>query len=521
MRKVGLLLLVCFALGVRLIRIGEFPPSLNWDEASLGYNAYSQLMTGRDEWGTAFPTIFRAFGDYKLPGYVYATVPFIKLFGLTELSVRLTSIISGTLLVAVVYILSKRIHFRGEVWSLLAALLVAISPWFLFLSRVAVEANFAIFLFTLGVTLLLYRRLTLGVLFLALSAWTYNSFRLFTPIFMIAYSLLNIKLLNIKHYALFFIFFIPLVYQLLSPSGQARFKWLTLLDEGAIAKINQLQTQTGNRLLYNKATYLLSTIAINYVNHFHPNFLFFKGGSHYQFSIPNHGLLYAISLPFFYLGLVLIIFKFHSQSERASNFKLLLLWLLLAPIASSLTRDSPHTLRAIPLLPAVVIITAFGVSAAAKKVPYLLLLFTIIVLLSFEYYLTSVAPKYRATYSQSWQYGYKEAVHFIKDSYSQYDQVIFTKYYGEPHEFVAFYWPWDPINFQKSKVWDYHANWYWINGLDKIKFVVDREMADVVATLPPGKKYLIISDPKFPTAGNLLTTINFLDSQPAFIIKEL
>jgi len=31
---------------------------LNWDEVSHGYNAYSILKTGKDEWGKTFPLIF-------------------------------------------------------------------------------------------------------------------------------------------------------------------------------------------------------------------------------------------------------------------------------------------------------------------------------------------------------------------------------------------------------------------------------------------------------------------------------
>ena len=41
------------------------PPSLNWDEISHGYNAYSILKTGMDQWGQKLPIFnFRAYGDY-------------------------------------------------------------------------------------------------------------------------------------------------------------------------------------------------------------------------------------------------------------------------------------------------------------------------------------------------------------------------------------------------------------------------------------------------------------------------
>lgn len=507
MRFSYLLLILLLGLVLRVTYISDFPPSLNWDEVSLGYNAYSLLKTGRDEWGSALPAIFRAYGDFKLPGYIYADAPFISL-GLNPLTVRLPSIISGTLLIFLIYALSRKLSAP----SLLAAFLAAVSPWSLFLSRVAVEANLGIFFFTLGVTLLLYRRLSLAVLFIALSAWTYNSFRIFSPLFLIFYYLIYRKSIKLSPVTLTvtLTLFIPVLFQLLSVSGQARYKWLTLLDEGAIAQIDRLQQNPGGRLLYNKVTYLAYHSTLNYFNHFNPRFLFINGGSQYQFNIPGHGLLYLICLPFFYIGLVKI-FK-HKE---------ILIWLLLSPIAGSLTRDAPHTLRAITMLPAVIITTAYGVSVISRKFKLLQLLFTVTILFSLDYYLNPVAFNYRINYSWSWQYGYKEAVQFVKDHYSQYDQIIFSKYYGEPHEFLAFYWPWNPKDFQQEKLWDYHADWYWVNGLNKIKFVVDREMLSTVNKLPRSQKTLIVSDPKFPVPGRDLKTINFLNNKPAFIIKEL
>ncbi|TSC88439.1 MAG: Uncharacterized protein G01um101416_107 [Microgenomates group bacterium Gr01-1014_16] len=501
-----LFLIILFGFALRAAFITDFPPSLNWDEVSLGYNAYSLLKTGRDEWGTVLPAIFRAFGDFKLPGYIYADVPFVAVLGLNALSVRFPSIMAGTLLIFLVYALSRKLSAP----PLTSALLAAISPWSLFLSRVAVEANLGIFLFTLGVTLLLYRKLSLGIIYVLLSAWTYNSFRIFAPLFIVAYFLIYRTKTNIILYSLFFILFIPVLIQLLSPSGQARYKWLTLLDEGAIAQINQLRQRPGGRFVYNKATYLAYRFTTNYLNHFNPRFLFINGGSQYQFNIPGFGLLYLICLPFFYIGF-LKIFK----------HKVILLWLILAPIAGSLTRDAPHTLRAITMLPAVILITAYGLNRCSQVLKNTRIIFILLLLLSLDYYLNPVAFNYRTNYSWSWQYGYKETVKYVMDNYSKYDEIIFTKRYAEPHEFIAFYWPWDPADFQKSKRWDYHADWYWVNRLEKIKFVNDWEMPIVIAALLPGQKYLVISSPDNPSPGTLLTQINFLDSKPAFYIKEL
>ena len=87
-----LFLILIFALFFRVYKINENPPALNWDEVSHGYNAYSILKTGKDEWGIKFPLIFRAYGNYKLPLYIYLTSISVKFFGLTPLGVRLVSV---------------------------------------------------------------------------------------------------------------------------------------------------------------------------------------------------------------------------------------------------------------------------------------------------------------------------------------------------------------------------------------------------------------------------------------------
>ena len=103
------LLIVVLAIGLRFVVIGKVPPALNWDEISHGYNAYSLLKTGKDEWGVTLPTIFRAYGDYKLPVYIYLTAVSELIFGLNIFSVRLPSILAGVMTVVFTYLLAKKL----------------------------------------------------------------------------------------------------------------------------------------------------------------------------------------------------------------------------------------------------------------------------------------------------------------------------------------------------------------------------------------------------------------------------
>src|SRR3989338_2905971 len=101
------ILIVIMGLGatLRVWRLGVDGRPLLWDEAALGYNAYSILKTGKDEYGIFMPLILKSFGDYKPALYAYAAVLPVGLFGLNEFSVKLPSAVSGVAIIGLVYLL--------------------------------------------------------------------------------------------------------------------------------------------------------------------------------------------------------------------------------------------------------------------------------------------------------------------------------------------------------------------------------------------------------------------------------
>ncbi|MGE3983198.1 MAG: hypothetical protein AB7G38_03445, partial [Dehalococcoidia bacterium] len=90
---------VVVAAAARMIDITGVPKGFFTDEASFGLNADLILHSARDEYGEFLPILFRSFGEYKLPVFIYAEVPFMAIFGRTEEAVRLTSAVLGTLTV--------------------------------------------------------------------------------------------------------------------------------------------------------------------------------------------------------------------------------------------------------------------------------------------------------------------------------------------------------------------------------------------------------------------------------------
>jgi len=524
LEKIILTVLILIGFILRIISINQFPPSLNWDETSLGYNAYSILHTGKDEWGVSYPTIFRAFGDYKLPVYIYSAVPFIAVLGLNSLSVRLVSILAGTFLPLIIFLIAKQFSNKKSILPILAAAIIVFSPATIFLSRIALEANLFLFLFCLSFYFLLTKRYGLSTFIYGLGLLTYNSSRVLLPFYLIllAFIFFKDKYNFLKKWFRFLPFLILVgitIFQILNQSGQARYQWVTILDSGSVNKINELR-QIYPRFLVNKVTYFIFTAGQNYVSHFNPKYLFFDGGSNYQFNIPNFFLFSPLFLPFFILGIFILI-----KNIKKRPFNVLLFWLLISPIPSSITRDAPHILRSITFLPIVAITIILGFDFLVKKIPKISCLYIIVVLIFGQFLFWPKYQTYAINYSSSWQYGYEQAVSYTKAHYSQYDQIIITKNYGEPHEFLLFYWPWNPSDYQSSptKNWNYHADWYWIDGFDKFKFLNDWDVKSLTKNIPKNQKTLLITSPNNYNQGNtkLIETINFLNGKPAFQILEI
>src|SRR3989338_1229714 len=128
--NLSLIFIFILATVLRFYQLGQNPPSLNWDETAHGYNAYSILVTGRDEYGYRLPLSFRSFDDYKPPLYTYLVVPSIAVFGLSDFAVRFPSAAIGVLAVLATFLMVYEL-FKNYKIALLSAFFLCISPWHL------------------------------------------------------------------------------------------------------------------------------------------------------------------------------------------------------------------------------------------------------------------------------------------------------------------------------------------------------------------------------------------------------
>lgn len=540
-----LLAIVILSFLLRFYKVSEDPPSLNWDEVSIAYNAYSILKTGKDEWNQSFPVHFKSYGEYKLPIQIYLSIPGIYIFGLNEQGVRITPIVYGTLTVLVMFFLGRAL-FASELAGLVAAFLLAISPWHIHLTRASFESSLATLWVVLGIWFLVKgfkkeKWFVFSMIPFALSVFTYNSARIFTPLFLMVTLLIYRKrLLDSKKVILisliiFTILLIPLAPFLLSGERSARYKLVSITDDpGLVPRINQNRgysslPQPLPRLVHNKLTYIVFYFTRNYLSHFTPQFLFISGAPHKQHHVQNMGELYLFQVPFLIAG-------FWGLFEYKNKFKgLLLAWVFLAFIPASVTGDSiPHALRTLIAAPFYQLVSAFGLLISfnwlkkySKVVKIIsVVAFAVIVVVSISYYLNQYYNIYPKMYSRDWQYGYKQVVEYIDKHKDEYDLIVFTRHYGEPHMFTLFYSAYDPAMYQNDPNLVRFETYDWVRVLRFDKFYFP-DLGDK-GTQPQeileknkGKNLLLIGKSgDFPYGVRGLKVINFLDGTPAFEIVD-
>ncbi|MDO8487451.1 MAG: glycosyltransferase family 39 protein [Candidatus Curtissbacteria bacterium] len=458
MTKKYLLVIIILAAFLRFYKLASFPVSLYWDEAAIGYNAFSIAKTGHDEYGRKFPLLFQSFNDYKLPGYIYTDSIFIKVFDLSEFWVRFPSALFGTFAVLLIYLLNRKIF--NENIALASAFLLAISPWHLQFSRAAFEANAALTLVVLGIVLIFYgfrnkiaAMLSLPILFL--SFYFYHSPRIFVPAILLTIAFLYRKEIakNAKAYIVGLvvgaILIIPILVQIVSPQGMKRVGEVSLFSDRSIIEPYVLIRESVNipssAIFLNRRIPLAFEILHSYFSHFSPGFLFFGDDPNPRQKSALHGNLYLVEIPLLLAGLWMLL----KQKDNKSKL-FIVAWLLVAPIPAGLAREFPHSLRALLMLPALVTLSAIGFTSAFR-IKFAKLIIPIVFSLSIINYLFTYYVVSPQTSSASWAYGYEQAFVKVAALEGDYDRVIFTGNYWKPYIFYLFYNKVDPGIFAKSR----------------------------------------------------------------------
>lgn len=520
---------------LRVINLSTNPPALNWDEISMGYTAYSLSETGRDEWGEPWPILFRSYGEWKSPVYIYLLIPFINFFGLNAWGVRLPAAIFGVLTVYLTYALGTRLYSRRV--GLFAALMLAVSPWHLMLSRPAFEAGVALALILAGLLLLLKSLdsktlnlpiLLLSSLFFGLSVHTYHSAKIVVPLLLVYLAWVYRKRLTFKiliYPILILVFFAyPIANDVVTGKTQARYNQVGITTDRELTDRFFRYRNTapfgelGNKLVFNKYTFILSKGFSNWTSYLSPHFLLGSSSIRAQHSIPFRGVMYFVELALFVYGLILL-----KKSSHPLRF-IPIFAILIGFIPPALTKDTYHVLRSILTLPWWQIVASIAlVDLISTKFKYIKPIYCLLAL-EVIIFLHSYFFWYPRAFAKDWQYGHKEIANWIAQNESKYKRVFMTKAYGEPHLFLAFYNKWDPSWFQNEnkKLIEYESRGYpWLDQLPEYS-LGKYTFRDINWSIDNGQNEMVFigkgDDFWLDTPHPL--SVYFPDGTPAFHVSE-
>ncbi len=470
MKRYVLLSVFFIAVFLRLYALATVPPSPSLDEVSIGYNAYSILSTGKDEYGNIFPTLLRAYDDYRPALYVYLTIPFVAVFGLTAIAVRIPSVILSILTVVATYGIGKMIgkkYFSFSGLGLITAFLLSISPWHIYISRLGHEANLGLALVSLGLYFLLSAGIEgkkfswiLCAIFMGLSVHGYQSEKIVSPLLMVSGFVLFWKeVRKAKREVLIscvigILIAFPALLATISAEGMVRFRGTSAFSPDAPIIVEstgryidaQRKNDSVGMLINSKYVAYLTIFAQNYLSHFSPIWLF-TGGNREAHKVPGMGFMYLWEAPFLILGIwVLIRSKISKQTAL-----FIILSLLFAPIPASVTTQAPHAMRSYTVIPLLQLVEALGIwfvvmGLTRKKRQVFTVVLSGCAVLGIIMFWNGYFVRFPKEQSDSFQYAIAPAIQYALVEEKNYSRIEFSHQGSlyQSYMFFLFYSRFDP-----------------------------------------------------------------------------
>lgn len=504
--------LFIFAVGsfFRLQALGSLPPGLTNDEAEKAYDAWSLVKTGKDQWGVPHPfPAFKGFGDWRTAGYTYLALPVISLMGPTERAVRLPSAVSGILSIGVMFLLASAVY--GSVPAGLAgAFLLAVNPWHIALSRVALESNVSLLFLLTGTLTFLYGLKKPNWFFLSaacfgLSLYMYTSEVVFVPLFALTLGIISFG--TVRKYpmqiagsiVIAVLLLLPLVISRTPGTANTRLSQVSLTrDTGTIDVVNERQGSCREhypsavcQISDNRYVAFATRFFSNYLEHFSPRLLFTKG-TDTQFSVMPPGGFFGLSvLPLMLIGLYAVF------GLRSGYGWIVVAWALIAPVADSLTGDG-HYGRYSDAIPAFILLGAGGAAWLLRSRSLRILGVVIGCAVLFETMVFSVDytayyPKFYSKYSH---FAYRELSTKLFSVRNSYDRIIVSSRINDEKQYIFYllYNRVNPADFQNGmnveKIQEADG-WVRVSRIDNLYFLPSLPSGSWVAEHAPERILLV------------------------------
>lgn len=531
----AILAVVIIAAAFRFVRLDCVPPAINHDEAVNAYDAYCLRTTGTDHYGTRWPVFVRGTGlaDHRGVPFIFILCSAQTFLGMNVWSTRLSPAILGTLNVLLVYLLVKRLY--GHRAALLAALMLAVSPWHIHISRLAFEVSVCPPLVTLALLLVVTagasgcrgRRAPIS-LFLAgflfgITLWTYNAMRVFVPLLLLGAAVL---------YARQILAFLRLPRGRLGAAaflaglglGTGPFVWATIATPAVVwGRALSVSILHGTAGPWDAANEFLR----NYAVYFSPSYLFLSGDASLVQSVPGYGQLHLFCAVLLPLGLYRIVRRW--RTERFGH--LLLWWLLVAPVPAALTKleiNSGHALRSAGALPAYQILAAIGLdmvlTAAQRRsrgIYHASLAASAAAIAActayFAYVFFVVYPPLAAPYFMAdWPPVFEE----IHRRQADYDAVVLP-YGGTKDLLYLFTTRTDPREYFRLPRFTYETpTMDAILRIGNVYFHPGYFVKKIMPNLPDGARVLVADSPPLPPGSREVRRFNGVGDHPPIVLYE-
>jgi 4-amino-4-deoxy-L-arabinose transferase-like glycosyltransferase len=509
---------------LRLVELTAVPPGLNQDEAANAWNAWSLLKTGVDQHGAAWPVFsFREIGSYRSTLYMYLVMPFQVLYGPGSLAVRLPNALGGIALVALTYFVASRLTTRTI--GVVAAGLLAIQPWNLYMSRWGNEGGFTGLLAIAPLAGLIWANLPpaspdsqreprpllalFAGLLTGLACYGYPAARLFIPIFLMALAVLQfgpwLQVLRSRRGRLAALGFVIGFAALFGP-----LVWMHVFH-GETMNVRGRQVRAwAESDPWPKA---LEIAAVRYAYHFQPSFLFQTGDEYYEIWPVGWGVLTRATLPLMALGMFWLMRR---RGLRHAGV-VLLAWLILYPAGDIVSwhYQSAHAMRSAPGMALAAILAAVGLvetwkALESSRVHILRMTVACFVgafLLgqsaAFAWHMYVKRPKEGQTVT-SFHVDLVDACRWLGPRLGDFDGVYFTiAEFNLPYIVAACALPLDPQRWQIEPR-EYKVENYWLlySRVGKLHFLYERTPAEQLAQLkadgPAGKYVFVVRPSELP-----------------------
>lgn len=397
-------------------KLADVPPGIYVDEATTGFNAYSILKTGKDEYGKVFPIAFRFFGSYSPPLYVYLTTIPVALFGLNEYSIRIISVICACLLILILFAFLKANYLIDKKVIPFLLLLFIITPWNFFFARTGYELYLGFLIFSLGILFCWFGLkkkffLTFGIPILSLSTFASHPQIFSAPVFVAGFICFFYKLLGKKNLILGLI--IALIIQI---PHLFLLNTKAFFNKGDLFYFNEILLNSEKSSLSQFLSVPLSftySFLARITTYFSPKSLFFFPDPDLQRSMPEVSVFYNWMVIPFLIGIFLTFKNF-----KTGFIKFLVILIFATVIPAALTRDPFSTQRALGLLLPFFLIISIGISEIFKLLKFKKFLF--IFVLFFGISLIMIWRSYfillPAERAIAWNYGFKQLSQFISQN---------------------------------------------------------------------------------------------------------